>query len=372
MATPPNAACSLVRTVTPLPTTPRHEKVHITDAELLGLIDADTSLSIHTRHKYVATLKGLTMGRGPTSPPLIGNDASLLWVAMHPEQATELLTRELSRRGIYSAHNVHNHIQPIRAMMARHPYLAKLTAMREQWREAVTALSVTPLAEEAKANRPNKRQADGFVPYAEIRAMFAKLCEQELGSRDSLIVGLMALADENLFPQRVDYGKVKLYCNTQEPATDAAGNYLVLQQHGNGKCEGYLVLNEYKTAKTYGRKRMQLPACYIKTLLESLVKQPRSWLFTKQTGPPDRPYDNDTCFGNNVNKRLKELFGRPLTVSGVRHSCITHMHCSSKWAHLSDAEREAVAHEMSHSFAMACRYRFVPHAVGMRVELVEH
>ncbi|WIA10903.1 hypothetical protein OEZ85_011068 [Tetradesmus obliquus] len=329
--TPPNAGCSLVRTVTPSPRTAQHVTVQVTNQELFDLITNDASLSADSKALYIGSLRRLVV-TGSKAASIFPANTSLLWVLTHPEQASELLCSELQRRGLYSPHNVHNYIQPLRAVMARHPYLKKLADVRERWRQAVAELSVTPLAEAAKLNLPTRRQAQGFVPYETIVAKFKQLCEDDLGCRDSLLVGLIALAEHDFYPQRVDYGQVRLYIGSdcEGAAAEAGGNYLVLLQPERHRFSGYIMLNSYKTFKTYGTKRIDLPLVYLRTLLASLQREPRSWLFTKRCGPADMPYDKANSFGSNFNSRLKKLFGRPLTVSGARHACITHMH-SSRW-----------------------------------------
>lgn len=368
-STPPNPGCDLVRIVTPLPETLQHETVTVSDQELFDLIANDSMLSADSKEHYLGAMKRLVQGtdgrRGCAALPALIPNASLLWVVTHPEQALELLTAELTRRGMHSPHNIHNYTQPIRAILRRHPYLKKLADIRERWTARVVELSTTPLALAAKNNQPTERQARGFVCYPEIVRKFQQLCQDDLGGRDPLLVGLIAMAGEDFYPQRVDYGNVKLYIG-QEPPDDIQGNYLVLRQCSQnvGGVSGTLVLQEYKTAFKYGSRKFPLPACYINALLESLKREPRSYLFTKQRGPPDTPYEKSNSFGRYASNRFKEIFGKPLTFTGARHSCVSHLHSSNWWAKLSDAEREAVATKMSHSFATACRYRFVPRSVA--------
>jgi hypothetical protein len=149
--TPPNDGCSLVRTVTPSPRTAQHVTVQVTNQELFDLITNDASLSPESKPLYIDSLRRLTVG-GSKAAAIFPANTSLLWVLTHPEQASELLCQELQRRGLYSPYNVNNYIQPLRAVMARHPYLKKLTDVRERWRQTVAELSETPLAEAAKLN----------------------------------------------------------------------------------------------------------------------------------------------------------------------------------------------------------------------------
>lgn len=123
------------------------------------------------------------------------------------------------------------------------------------------------------------------------------------------------------------------------------------------------MLKEYtKTAKHYGPRKIELPLMFVRTLLESLRREPRIYLFTlipNKRVSANTPYTKPNSFGKFVNKTLNKVFGRPLTISGARHSYITHLHCSHYWNQLSDAQREAIAKQMGHSYTTACKYRFV-------------
>jgi integrase len=155
----------------------------------------------------------------------------------------------------------------------------------------------------------------------------------------------------------------RLYIGCEPPLDKtASGNYLVLRRNAaNGSLAGEIILNEYKTSKTYGQRRMELPMPYIHTLLASLDQNPRQYLFCMEQSKrvaANTPYCENS-FGKWANNTLNRLFGRPLTLSGVRHSFISAMHCSQYWAGLSDAQREQIATQMGHSFSTACKYRWV-------------
>jgi integrase len=120
--------------------------------------------------------------------------------------------------------------------------------------------------------------------------------------------------------------------------------------------------NYTKTAKNYGPKRTELPLLYVRTLLESLHREPREYRFTMlqtESVPANTPYTKANSFGKFANQTLKRVFGRPLTISGARHSYITHLHASQYWSQLSDAQRESIAKQMDHSYSTACKYRSV-------------
>lgn len=362
----------LLRTITPSPRLLQYEDVHISNADLIRLVEQDTSLSDETRASYVCCLKRITDG-GPGSngatacyAPLIPH-ATLLWCIKNPEQACQLMRMALQNRGATSYASLKNYIGPLMSCLARHPVLSKKTELRQRWKQALLDFSVKPTKEQLKNNKPTARQLNGFVPYPEIVAKFKELCDTQLGSSDTLLVGTIALAHEQWLPQRADYGAVRIFHHHPVGIEQAQGNnYLVL----TGEC-CYIMLQQYKTAKAYGPKRIQLPAIYVKALRASLQQHPRDYLFTQKKdnhSSSNVPYDKGSSFSRMANRRFEALFGRPLTLSGARHSYVTWLHGSSAWANMSDAEREAVSHGMSHSMATAMQYRFAAKYVSTQEE----
>lgn len=365
MSTPCNQS-QLLRTVTPEPNTMHKRTIRISHEDCLAAIEDSPDLSADTKAKYMSCLNRIVRGgpgrRGGSPTPAIIPNTSLLWCITHPENTSQLLQQALAARGCLTPTSLHNYIASLMSVMAHHPELQKLTEIRGRWKAAAEKLTVTPLEQKAKANQPSERQRQGFVTYAELAAKFLELCKSDLGSRDCLLVGLVGSADHNVMPQRRDFGAVRLYIGTSPTPEQAnTGNYLVVQRDSAGKLAGHIILNEYKTARKYGPQRIDLHALFIQALLASLEKDPRDWLFTMQVNkkvPRNTPYTDDG-FGQMATKAFKRLFGKPLTLSGVRHSFITHLHCSQYWAELSDAQREVVAQKMGHSYATSCRYRYV-------------
>ena len=76
------------------------------------------------------------------------------------------------------------------------------------------------------------------------------------------------------------------------------------------KNKGEIVLNDYKTAKTYGQIRIQLTEELLRQINLSLDKEPRSYLF--QSERFKKPYielkDPSGSFNSWANKTLKKLF----------------------------------------------------------------
>jgi hypothetical protein len=372
MATPPTKQSHLTKTVTPQPESKVTRPVQITDSGCVKAIHDATDLSDNSKQSYVRSLQRIVSGgtgrKGAGPSPALIPGASLLWCTMHPEQTCALLQKALAAQGCDNPKTLSNYANALRSTMAHHPDLAKRSDIRSRWQRQAETLIVTPLANAAKENRPSKRQVEGHVSYQEIAAKFRQLCEENLGSTESLVVGLIGLGDEQLLPQRRDYGCVSLYIGCHPTAEEASSNHLVVLKDIGGSYTAYIMLVAYtKTAKQYGPKRIELPLLYVRTLLESLHRDPRKYLFTMlqtKSVPANTPYTKANSFGKFANQTLKKVFGRPLTISGARHSYITHLHCSQYWTQLSDGQRESTAKQMCHSYSTACKYRFVMPAVA--------
>lgn len=109
-------------------------------------------------------------------------------------------------------------------------------------------------------------------------------------------------------PKRADLGNVYLYT---QPEKRSDVNYIVLNDSS-----GYLVMNKYKTAKTYGPLEEELPIEYVEFLKRSLVFFPRETLFVDSKG---KPYINNDSYGRFAARAFEELFGRDMGVSLWRH-----------------------------------------------------
>lgn len=338
---------------------PQRVQVQASNAELLELIGADSSLSAETRQGYTRALQRIYAGgpgrRGsPAFAPLLPK-VSLFWLIKHPQEATSRLQGALAARGVNAPTTLKNYTDALMAVARRHPVLSRLAEVRGAWKAVAETQSAT-IRKRLSHNEPTERQREAFVPYPEIRAKLRELHQKDPGGRDTLLLGLLGLSScsvgEQWLPQRADWGDIRIFKHPARPtATEAAEiNHMVLESPE----KGHIVLAHYKTAKTYGTRVIAMPPVFAQMVSISLQQDPRGYLFTTRTG---EPYTGAT-FSCWANRRLHELFGRPLTLSGVRHSYISWTQCSQQWVAATDAEREALAKCMGHSLATAGAYRF--------------
>ena len=114
-------------------------------------------------------------------------------------------------------------------------------------------------------------------------------------------------------PVRADYNAVHLL-KSEDPLPKGE-NYIILGSDYN------LVIQEFKTAKTYKTIEHVLPPLLKKELEDSLKADPRSWLFVKRsTKKSSGEPMSGTEFSNWANRILTRVFEKRTTLTALRHS----------------------------------------------------
>ena len=191
-------------------------------------------------------------------------------------------------------------------------------------------------------NKPSERQQQGYVDYAEIIKMRDALVE---GSMERLLLDMYTY----IKPKRCEYARVAMYRDKLPAKKDQEDNYILLNKLGT---KGTIVLRRFKTDKSFEPFEASLDPALLKDLMLSLEEQPRDYLFvgerTKKPHTPNR-------FTQWTTQVLSKLFGRPLTVSLIRHSYINTIDFNS----LSIREKRDIATEMAHSVETQDKYRLL-------------
>lgn len=189
-----------------------------------------------------------------------------------------------------------------------------------------------------EANKPSERQVAGYVPFKEVEAKREALAK---GNPDRFLLAMYSLIP----PSRADYNKVRLY-HGKLPNDTLEPNHLHITSRGMK-----LVLNEYKTAKRYGKLEYDLPPALVKEISENLKVFPRQYLFADKQG---EPYSAN-AFVKMVNRRFKDLFGKPFTITLMRHSFINSLDMNN----MTIAERNEIGRKMGHDWVQQTRYRLM-------------
>ena len=213
------------------------------------------------------------------------------------------------------------------------------------------------LRDRAKDNVPTERQRAGFVSYVELQKVRKKLT---FGSKERL---LLSFYGGCIPPLRNDLHACAiqlLNCDDDEAAQQAllhqvTPNEILLPVDTNSA--GVLILREFKTQDRkhpvlYSRSEIYLSEL-TRELRASLEKDPRSFLFTESN--TSRPYAH-SAFAMYARRTLQKLFGKPCTLTLLRHSYISHM---LAYGQLTIRDREQLAAEMCHSPATQAHYQWI-------------
>jgi len=183
------------------------------------------------------------------------------------------------------------------------------------------------------------RQKENFVDWPTVQQTFSTLTPN---TPEHLLLAMYTLEE----PKRQDYGALKIL-KVMSPTEEAQqkGNYILLHPQNI-----VLVLNEYKTAKSYKQFRKTLSPELTAIIKNSLQSNPRDYLFIDKSGKPFK----DKAFANYSNRILLKIFKKNVTVSLLRHSYIQHMYNQGT----THNERYKMSKSMGHSIAMQSQYAF--------------
>lgn len=205
----------------------------------------------------------------------------------------------------------------------------------DEWMKEFTETD-KQITERYKENAPTKKQQEGFVAFDEI---VKKRDSLEDGTDEKLLLSLYTYIP----PLRADFGKVAIYEEDVPEKERKEENYI----YDNSE----LVLRRYKTAKSHKEFSKELPKELVKQIKESLKKRPRKYLFTMRGGEPLLK----NTYTKWCNRVLARLFGKPLTVSLIRHAYINTLDFNK----LTIKEKEEIAADMTHSAGMQDKYRLI-------------
>ena len=212
------------------------------------------------------------------------------------------------------------------------------------------------LRDRAKDNVPTERQRAGFVSYVELQKLRKKLV---FGSKRRL---LLSFYGGCIPPLRNDLHACAMQLLKCDDDDESAKQALLHQVTPNeillptdSSAAGVLILREFKTQDRND------PVLYTRSLGHELTKElraslerdPRSYLFTESNTP--KPYTH-SAFAMYARRTLQKLFGKPCTLTLLRHSYISHM---LAYGQLTIRDREQLAAEMCHSPATQAQYQWI-------------
>lgn len=294
---------------------------------LLNGIRKSGTLSANSKGQYIERLSTLSKAMGK-SPDYFVN---------HPKTVAEFVqakyTCPLTQRSFIVA---------IKALFHHNPEL-KMSHARQFSAYGLFQNAMSQEVHQRYMNaEPSEKERQNWVPWPEVVAKERELASTEYGSTNHLLLAMYCLIE----PLRQDYGAVRILVD-QRPAPFAKGNYLVISKDAS---QGTLILNDYKTAKSYGAFERTLPANLMGVIRQSLIRQPRAYLFVDDSGDA---YASKNSYSKFSNRILKRLFGKSFTVSMMRHSHISNIDFNAS----TPGQLMQTSKNMAHSLAMQQMYR---------------
>jgi hypothetical protein len=213
---------------------------------------------------------------------------------------------------------------------------------------------------------PTERQAAGAVSWLRVMAKNDELiaaCAESGGKGDRLNATLDALLSSiyvDMEPRRQgDYRRVYLQRSkgdAERAKKEPAHVDLTLRRPT-------IEVREFKTAKTTGPWRAQLPART--AALMAQLPAGREYLFAREDG---RPF-SVSGYTDYHNRKLKAWFGPKASNNSLRHARASVIQSDFT---MSAGEKDAAAEAMGHSPGMNRRYAYLPTAsgTGATVEIV--
>lgn len=279
-----------------------------------------------TSANYVARFVALQKRRG-------FENATIYDIVANPSRYWVGLTREYpnlsSRKSIVTA---------IMAVFKYHEHLKDThETAYDEWKQHHGDLELLK-QDHAKHNRLTEKQKDAYVSYDEIRTKFLRMKKggDPHATKQSSLQYLLLAIVVDIPPTRADLGSLMI---ATEEINRGDINYVVVLPP---KQRSYIVLNRYKTSKTYNRTELELNSRTWLVIRDSVRRYPRVYLFTDTKG---KPFSNQE-YGQFVQRTFKQLFGKTTGVSLLRHIYVSE---ELDLAHMSDHERERVAAQMMHS-----------------------
>ena len=225
---------------------------------------------------------------------------------------------------------------------------ASLEATRAFWGRKLADMTAA-LRDKERDNVQNEREAQSMLTFAELDTAISA-CDASHSNLQSSQERLWLIISRHVPAKRSDWGKILVVDNRDmvDPDTNA------ILVPSDARQSTVLILNQYKTATTYGQYEEVMPTLVAREIRTSLENIPRSHLFLDSRG---RPWAKSVCgdpFAMWVKRVFTKHVGRGVTVNGLRKSWVRMAGDPSKFTL---RERDELARRMNHtSDTQANRY----------------
>ena len=169
---------------------------------------------------------------------------------------------------------------------------------------------------------------ESAVPWKHFADIAKALIKKAPTSDDALLAALYTWV-----PIRDDFKSLRI----------ATGDVNTLSNEHNWVTDDSIILNNYKTDKSYKQLTLKMPKILASNIKKSITERPRTWLFENSKLMP---------FGS-MSKKVSELF-KGKGINELRHSYISNELLSK--GRMSVRDREQLAAAMGHSITTQLKY----------------
>ncbi len=294
----------------------------------------NADLAVESVNTYVYSLKRLQKYTNNT----------IFHAIVHPQDTFTILSAEIKVDATLSA--------TVSVMVALFKHADMLTSHKSyftQW-YAIYEPLIRKQKDMRLSNTPTERQEQVKISWINVLSKLDNLNNTEFASRGHLVLSFYVM----MAPRRQkDYWKINVYDELNNvPIDTECAAYVNLRVE-----KPYIVVNEFKTAKTMNTWTKELPIALVKVLKRSLLLHPRRWVFAQQDG---QPYKNTVSFRCFTNALFNRWFGAGVTLDTIRHSFVTFRYQN---ATLSTKDHMQDALDMGHTLDTHMAYAFVEKAI---------
>lgn len=259
---------------------------------------------------------------------------SLLWILLNPDAFKDVLLKFGEVSGAKSS-TLTLYVTTMISIITHHLEIQdEYPDMLRDWKRLKIQIE-EPIVEQYNSNKPNEKQEKAKISYDDLIKVKDSL---EKGSDERLLISMYTLIPA----QRSNYDSVRIYTEDPNNKTD---NYLVLND------KPILVLNKYKTSRTYDTLTIPIPDNLLQEIMWSLELKPREYLFVSPSG---QPYEHSGSFNQYANRLLKKVLNKDFNLTTFRHIYISNPDVDVN--NLTLGEKRKLAKSMGHSVVSQQQY----------------
>ena len=268
---------------------------------------------------------------------------SLVLLYTNPNYAIVMLRRHLVTTQSDTAVTINSYIKAIMAAYVANPTLffsiekERMIACDTRWRELRQKTY-----EEAFAYRMQAKPSPLQALHSGVSLTFADLVKKRDELPNGSIHKLLLSIYTYIPPVRADYFATQIIPFGTIPDQP---NYI---QHDAEK--SHLVITDFKTSKLYKSITHDLPSELHAQLVESLILNPRSYLFVNKFGEPFNRY----TFSHWANQQLETIFKKGLTLTMLRHMFIS----TIDFNHSTPEQLQKIGNQMGHNVSQQLLYKW--------------